>query len=193
MNLEFYRRMDCCVLVFDVTDIRSVKNLDSWRYEFLSRGLPRDPKNFPFVLLGNKIDSETDIFGDTTRVVGREQIEKWCKLNGNMPYFETSAADNTGVEKAFNFIAKLALKQVWSEDFTPSPLSSIIDEECRLPHDIELHHSTSNTSWKVHRDILRHHECLKNPEGVDRMSSVIKHSRLPSSSMGLSGVLVCTV
>lgn len=36
----------------------SFKSLDSWRDEFLVQASPRDPENFPFVVLGNKIDLE---------------------------------------------------------------------------------------------------------------------------------------
>ena len=34
------------------------KTLDSWRDEFLIQASPRDPENFPFVVIGNKIDLE---------------------------------------------------------------------------------------------------------------------------------------
>ena len=44
------------MLVFDVTNANSFKTLDSWRDEFLIQASPRE--NFPFVVLGNKIDLE---------------------------------------------------------------------------------------------------------------------------------------
>lgn len=56
--MAFYRGADCCVLVFDVTNTNSFKTLDSWRDEFLIQASPRDPENFPFVVLGNKVDLE---------------------------------------------------------------------------------------------------------------------------------------
>jgi hypothetical protein len=46
------------VLVFDVNVAKTFENLDSWRDEFLIQAGPRDPDNFPFVVLGNKIDLE---------------------------------------------------------------------------------------------------------------------------------------
>ena len=58
LGVAFYRGADCCVLVFDVTNANSFKTLDSWRDEFLIQASPRDPENFPFVVLGNKIDLE---------------------------------------------------------------------------------------------------------------------------------------
>lgn len=44
--------------MFDVTAPNTFKTLDSWRDEFLIQASPRDPENFPFVVLGNKIDLE---------------------------------------------------------------------------------------------------------------------------------------
>ena len=56
LGVAFYRGADSCVLVFDVNVAKTFDNLDSWRDEFLIQAGPRDPDNFPFVVLGNKID-----------------------------------------------------------------------------------------------------------------------------------------
>lgn len=56
--MAFYRGADCCVLVYDVNSAKSFETLDSWRDEFLIQASPHDPENFPFVVLGNKIDVE---------------------------------------------------------------------------------------------------------------------------------------
>jgi hypothetical protein len=44
--------------VYDVNSAKSFDTLDSWRDEFLIQASPHDPDNFPFVVLGNKIDVE---------------------------------------------------------------------------------------------------------------------------------------
>lgn len=46
------------MLVYDVNSAKSFETLDSWRDEFLIQASPHDPENFPFVVLGNKIDME---------------------------------------------------------------------------------------------------------------------------------------
>ena len=56
LGVAFYRGADCCVLVYDVTAPTTFKNLESWRDEFLIQASPRDPENFPFVVIGNKVD-----------------------------------------------------------------------------------------------------------------------------------------
>ena len=66
--------------------------------------------NFPFVLLGNKCDK------DTERKVAETKIRQYCEIKNHMPYFETSAKDYTNVDKAFEEIAKLAFKRNSKED-----------------------------------------------------------------------------
>ncbi|XP_077429345.1 ras-related protein rab7-like [Vanacampus margaritifer] len=99
----FYRGADGCVLMFDVTDPNTFKTLDSWRDEFLIQASPRDPENFPFVVLGNKIDLEN-------RQVTTKRAQAWCQSKNNIPYFETSAKEAINVEQAFQTIARNALK-----------------------------------------------------------------------------------
>ncbi|XP_022105356.1 ras-related protein Rab-7a [Acanthaster planci] len=104
LGVAFYRGADCCVLVFDVTNQNSFKSLDSWRDEFLIQASPRDPENFPFVVLGNKIDMEN-------RQVSTKRAQNWCSSKNSIPYFETSAKESINVEQAFQTIAKNALAQ----------------------------------------------------------------------------------
>lgn len=40
--------------------LKSFDSLDSWRDEFLMQGQPKDPENFPFVVLGNKLDKQNE-------------------------------------------------------------------------------------------------------------------------------------
>jgi Ras-related protein Rab-7A len=58
LGVAFYRGADCCVLVYDVNSAKSFETLDSWRDEFLIQANPQNAENFPFVVLGNKIDVE---------------------------------------------------------------------------------------------------------------------------------------
>ena len=38
----------------------SFRNIERWRDEFLMQSNPRDPNNFPFVVIGNKLDKESN-------------------------------------------------------------------------------------------------------------------------------------
>lgn len=111
LGVAFYRGADCCVLVFDVTTVKSFENLDSWRDEFLIQASPRDPDKFPFVLLGNKVDVE-----ESRRMVSQKRAATWCQSKNNIPYYETSAKENVNVEQAFQTVAKNALSQEAAAD-----------------------------------------------------------------------------
>lgn len=122
LGVAFYRGADAVALVYDVCDKRSFTNLDNWRNEFLHQvGLVDSSSSsssavvvpdFPFVLLGNKIDRP-----DTDRQVSRQEVERWCmesSLNksiggGPIPHFETSAKTATNVDAAFLELATLAV------------------------------------------------------------------------------------
>eukprot|EP01122_Echinamoeba_exundans_P011100 TRINITY_DN429_c0_g1_i1.p1 TRINITY_DN429_c0_g1~~TRINITY_DN429_c0_g1_i1.p1 ORF type:complete len:208 (+),score=68.32 TRINITY_DN429_c0_g1_i1:58-681(+) len=121
LGVAFYRGADCCVLVFDVNVAKTFENLDSWRDEFLIQAAPRDPDNFPFVLLGNKIDLEHQ------RVVSQKRAMAWCQSKGNIPYFETSAKEAINVEQAFQTVARQALKQEQHDDPNIFPETGSID------------------------------------------------------------------
>jgi len=106
----FYRGADCCVLTFDLTNAKSFESLDNWREEFLAQGAPKDPENFPFIVIGNKVDRETE------RKVPTAKAQSWCKNHGNIEYFEVSAKDNISVEDAFQVVAKQAASREREDD-----------------------------------------------------------------------------
>ncbi|EFX05718.1 rab small monomeric GTPase [Grosmannia clavigera kw1407] len=112
LGVAFYRGADCCVLVFDVNNAKSFEAIEGWRDEFLVQASPRDPDNFPFVVLGNKIDVE-----ESKRVISTKRATTFCQAHG-IPYFETSAKEAINVEQAFEVIAKNALQQEEAEEFS---------------------------------------------------------------------------
>ncbi|CAF1080094.1 unnamed protein product, partial [Didymodactylos carnosus] len=110
LGVAFYRGADCCVLCYDVTAPNSFKSLESWRDEFLIQSGPRDPENFPFVVIGNKIDLEN--------------------RSNNIPYFETSAKEGVNVEKSFETVARNALAREKEQDsYTDFPTPIRIPQE----------------------------------------------------------------
>lgn len=112
LGVAFYRGADCCVLMFDVTNQKSFDALETWHDEFLLQANPVDPDNFPFMVIANKIDMD-----ESRRVVSAQKAQRWCQEKGNLPYFETSAKEATGVEQAFEVIGRNALQQDDAEGF----------------------------------------------------------------------------
>ena len=114
LGSAFYRNAECCILVFDQSDPKSFETIDSWRSEFLTQLNPKDPENFPFVILGNKCDKEGEI------KVSEQKVRQYCSQKNNMSYFETSAKDNINIELAFEEVAKLAFtRDVQDEVYIP--------------------------------------------------------------------------
>lgn len=74
-----------------------------WKEEFINQGAPREPEKFPFVVLGNKIDLESE------RQVTDEQVQAFIAKHPNMTYFPTTAKETAGVEKAFEGIARQSI------------------------------------------------------------------------------------
>lgn len=133
LGVAFYRGADACVIVYDVTYQNSFKTLETWRDEFLIQASPRNQEQFPFLLIGNKVDlcnsnnnsdpagpsghgasgqsSNNTMGGSTNREVSEKRAQAWANSKGSMPYYECSAKDNTNVEKAFETIARAALEQ----------------------------------------------------------------------------------
>ena len=105
LGYAFYRGADCCALVYDITNAKSFENLSKWKDGFIENAGPDDPKTFPFVLLGNKIDKEPD------RKVDTKKAQQWCKENGDILYYETSAIEGISVNEAFIEMAKMAIKR----------------------------------------------------------------------------------
>ncbi|CAO3695224.1 unnamed protein product [Umbelopsis ramanniana] len=125
LGVAFYRGADCCVLVYDVNNTKSFDSLNNWHDEFLVQASPRDPDNFPFVVLGNKIDLE-----ESKRTISQKRAMAFCQSRGNCPYFETSAKEAINVEQAFQTIAENALAQE-----TDVELYSDLNDPIRIDND----------------------------------------------------------
>lgn len=78
------------MLVFDVTNSKSFENVGKWLRNIQEHATDDVER----MLVGNKVDMEDK------RVVPRDVAQKLAAEH-NIPYFETSAKNNQGVEQAF--------------------------------------------------------------------------------------------
>ena len=101
----FYRGVDGCILVYDITNIKSFEKIEDWRKNFLQISSPEDPKRFPFLLIGNKNDLINK------RKVTQEDGKSYA-IENNMGFYETSALNDTNIRDAFRSIASLAIDSV---------------------------------------------------------------------------------
>lgn len=112
LGVAFYRGADCCVLVYDVTNPKSFENVSLWRDEFLVQANVKNPENFPFVVIGNKIDVD-----ESKKLVSLKKAQQFCVNLGNLPLFQTSAKEAVNIDQAFDVIARNALQQEENDEF----------------------------------------------------------------------------
>ncbi|WXG41873.1 MAG: Rab family GTPase [Candidatus Freyarchaeum deiterrae] len=98
MRKELYIDADLVVLVFDLTNPESFKNLEKWRWEvYNSFGNLQS-----IIVIGNKNDLE--------RKIPLPECSKYAQ-EINAPYFETSAKLGTNVDEFFKSAGELLLKK----------------------------------------------------------------------------------
>ncbi|ELP95054.1 GTP-binding protein YPTC5, putative [Entamoeba invadens IP1] len=122
----FYRGSDCCLLVLDVTNEQSFKSLDTWKKEFLNGANVTNPKDFPFVVLINKMDEDP-----SKHTVNVNAVKQWCENNGAIPYYETSAKTGLRVDQAFLDVATKVVQSM--KEVTTAPSGSINIENTPPP------------------------------------------------------------
>eukprot|EP01089_Gocevia_fonbrunei_P011971 TRINITY_DN2694_c0_g2_i1.p2 TRINITY_DN2694_c0_g2~~TRINITY_DN2694_c0_g2_i1.p2 ORF type:complete len:122 (-),score=31.95 TRINITY_DN2694_c0_g2_i1:106-471(-) len=85
---------------------KTFNSINGWKNEFLIQSgitTSKERERFPFILVGNKIDLSEE------RVVPKKKAMEWAEQEG-VAFFETTAKEGTGVDKAFEMIAKMATK-----------------------------------------------------------------------------------
>ena len=145
LRTPFYRGADCCLLTYGVDDPESFANLASWRQEFLHYAdiSQHEAANFPFVVLGNKVDKVTRT-GHHARAVSLDDAKAWCSANGSqqngkpLPHFETSALDATNVDVAF----RTAVQRVIELEHSPDYLNALHTDTVKL----STKHNRNSTS-----------------------------------------------
>lgn len=101
LGTAFFRGSDACVLVYDITNDQSFKQIEMWRSNFLEQSSPENTEKFPFLLCGNKCDLQS---ARTVSIQDGEQLAH----KYNMHFYETSALDGNNVEPAIRKIASVA-------------------------------------------------------------------------------------
>ena len=99
LTYHFYRGVNGIILVFDVNNTDTFKNLTSW----LTQINKHAPENVDIVLVGNKSDDENE---ENSVWKNNEELLNIVKKY-RLTYFETSAKNGKNINKIFNVIAKL--------------------------------------------------------------------------------------
>eukprot|EP00483_Globobulimina_turgida_P002278 UN02280 len=99
----FYRGADACILVYDITDDNSFRQIEDWKTKFVSQAGIDTPLEYPFLLLANKTDLQN-------RAISQQQGQNYANEN-KMSFYETSALKGTNIEEAIKKIASIASDQ----------------------------------------------------------------------------------
>ena len=92
---SYYRGAHGILLIYDVTDKESFKNLSNWLIEIEKNG----NKNVLKVLIGNKTDLEDK------RIISYNQGKEFADMYG-LKFIETSAKKNMNVSEAFETLGR---------------------------------------------------------------------------------------
>eukprot|EP01090_Pellita_catalonica_P013713 TRINITY_DN331_c0_g1_i1.p1 TRINITY_DN331_c0_g1~~TRINITY_DN331_c0_g1_i1.p1 ORF type:complete len:226 (-),score=57.22 TRINITY_DN331_c0_g1_i1:1096-1710(-) len=106
LGTQFFRGSDGVIFVYDVTNVATFEALDQWRKTFLIQAGEEGNKEFPMLIIGNKIDLED------ARAVTTKELKDWCKENNNLLSLETSVKECINVDKAFQTIVELIVKKM---------------------------------------------------------------------------------
>ncbi|XP_018413064.1 PREDICTED: ras-related protein Rab-27A isoform X2 [Nanorana parkeri] len=102
LTTAFFRDAMGFVLLFDLTNEQSFLNVRNWISQLQIHAYCENPD---IVMCGNKCDVEDQ------RAVKEEEAKEFAEKYG-IPYFETSAADGTNVNKAVETLLDLIMKRM---------------------------------------------------------------------------------
>ena len=102
INTSYYRKADCCLLVYDITNRHSFEDIENYFNEKIKE---KCKENIQVILLGNKTDLEKE------RVVSSEEGANFSLKNGYI-FMETSCLKNTNVSDAFETLIEMTNREV---------------------------------------------------------------------------------
>lgn len=108
------------ILVYDITNPQSFKELDVYIQMFLDTFTTADTENLPVILLANKNDLEDD-------QIGEECLQSWKDSNHVKMFYKVSAKTGQNISDAFTTFAEF-LVECRSGD-TSSTLQFVVPKE----------------------------------------------------------------
>ena len=92
INETYYKKADCCLLVYDITDRRSFEECKNY---YKTNLINKCKENVKIVLVGNKTDREKE------RVITPDEGVELA-LENDYIFMETSCFKNTNIQNAFS-------------------------------------------------------------------------------------------
>jgi len=108
MTRVYYKEAVAAMLVYDVTRPTTFEAVSKWKSDIDAKvrlGNTSDGPPIPVVLLANKCDMAKQGLERS-----EEQMEQFCKDQGFVGWFETSAKDNINIDKSSKFLVSKILE-----------------------------------------------------------------------------------
>ena len=116
ITLNLIKDANGILLMYDITNPESFDSIPNW----IKSIKEHKGCSFPIILLGNKIDLESD------RKISKEQGEKLAQENG-IEFFEISNKNGTNIQEAGLAIANKILENIEKEKLEAQKNNNIID------------------------------------------------------------------
>lgn len=100
MTRVYYREAMGAFIVFDVTRPTTFEAVTKWKEDLDSKLMLANGQSIATVLLANKCDQGKEFTHNGVK------MDQFCKDNGFVGWFHTSAKDNININEAANFLVK---------------------------------------------------------------------------------------
>ncbi|XP_026872797.1 ras-related protein Rab-38 [Electrophorus electricus] len=120
MTRVYYREAMGAFIVFDVTRPATFEAVTKWKDDLDSKLVLANGKSIATVLLANKCDQSRHLLTSSDL-----RVDQFCKENGFVGWFETSAKENININEAANFLVKhiIASESDILKSVTPDTIS----------------------------------------------------------------------
>lgn len=109
VRTPYYNGAKAAILVYDISRSETAHNLSSWVREFQAH----TSQIRPLVLVGNKVDLRGTEREEVSKELGERYAKKlteFMEKGIEIPYLETSAKENTNIERIFEKLGELLVK-----------------------------------------------------------------------------------
>ncbi|XP_073685856.1 ras-related protein Rab-38b [Garra rufa] len=130
MTRVYYREAMGALIVFDVTRPTTFEAVSKWKEDLDSKLILSNGQSISTVLLANKCDQNRDFLTNNSL-----KMDQYCKENGFVGWFETSAKDNININEAANFLVKhiIASENDILKSVVPDTISPQLNSDKEIP------------------------------------------------------------
>uniref|UniRef100_UPI00398E3A3E ras-related protein Rab-38-like n=1 Tax=Pristiophorus japonicus TaxID=55135 RepID=UPI00398E3A3E len=116
MTRVYYREAVGAFIVFDVSRASTFEAVSKWKNDLDSKVRLQNGKPVPAILLANKCDQTKEGLTNTL-----PKLDQFCKENGFIAWFQTSAKDNIHIEESARLLVENILNAEDGDITPPDP------------------------------------------------------------------------